>query len=171
MLTTMPVGELQSLMRHMEWADASVWRTVLTLPEAGQDRRMLDLFHHVHLVQQLYLQLWRGEQPTLTRAEDFADLRAIAEWARPYYADVRSFLQGLRQEDLAREVTFPWADEVARRYGSAGPARLSETILQVVLHSGHHRAQIATRVRELGGESPTTDFIAWIWMQRPDAAW
>ena len=33
-------GELQELVRHMEWADALVWSSVLALPQAHSDSRL-----------------------------------------------------------------------------------------------------------------------------------
>ena len=72
---------------------------------------------------------------------------------------------------LAGPVTLPWADELVKRFGSAAPATLAETILQVAMHTAYHRGQIATRLRELGGEPQSTDFIMWIWMRRPEADW
>jgi uncharacterized damage-inducible protein DinB len=52
-----------------------------------------------------------------------------------------------------------------------GPVRLSETMQQVVMHSEHHRAQNATRLRELGGVMPVTDYIVWILEGRPVPIW
>src|SRR5690242_18875031 len=34
-------------------------------------------------------------------------------------------------------------------------------LVQTVLHSQHHRGQIATRLRDLGGAPPTVDYILW----------
>ena len=39
------------------------------------------------------------------------------------------------------------------------------------MHSQHHRAQNATRLRELGGKPPTTDLIVWYWKGRPAPHW
>jgi uncharacterized damage-inducible protein DinB len=44
-------------------------------------------------------------------------------------------------------------------------------VLQVVLHSTYHRAQVATRVREFGATPELTDFVAWVWMNRPEPKW
>jgi uncharacterized damage-inducible protein DinB len=30
------------------------------------------------------------------------------------------------------------------------------------MHSEHHRAQVATRLRALGGNPPMTDYILWV---------
>jgi uncharacterized damage-inducible protein DinB len=39
------------------------------------------------------------------------------------------------------------------------------------MHSGYHRGQVARRLREHGAEPPLGDFIAWVWMGRPEADW
>jgi uncharacterized damage-inducible protein DinB len=41
------------------------------------------------------------------------------------------------------------------------PAGDRTHLLQAVLHSQHHRGQIATRLRDLGGCPPTVDYIVW----------
>ena len=163
--------EFRSLLGHMEWADALVWKAASKLEPAGKDPRLLERLHHLHTVQWVYLHVWRGEPLGVRELGSFPDLTALAAWARPYYPELRSFAEGLRGESLSRRVDFPWAAEVAKRYGSAGPATLGESVLQVVLHSTYHRGQIATRVREVGGEPPTSDFIAWVWMNRPEPEW
>ncbi len=50
-------------------------------------------------------------------------------------------------------------------------ARVSirEAMMQVVMHSQHHRGQCASRLRVFGGTPPTLDFIVWL-KDRP-AAW
>jgi uncharacterized damage-inducible protein DinB len=37
----------------------------------------------------------------------------------------------------------------------------TDHLLQTVLHSQHHRGQISTRLRALGGAPPTFDYIIW----------
>jgi uncharacterized damage-inducible protein DinB len=39
------------------------------------------------------------------------------------------------------------------------------------MHSAHHRAQIATILRQLGGEPKVSDFIVWISKGRPSPCW
>lgn len=163
--------ELHTLITHMEWADALIWRTVASSPGCRQDHRLLELLHHLHTVQWVYLQIWRGEAPAARELKEFADLAALAAWVRPYYPEARAFLQGLSRDELSRECRMPWADQVAKRFGSAGSATVAETVLQVVLHSGYHRGQIASRIRELGSDPPLTDFIAWAWQERPAPEW
>ena len=53
------------------------------------------------------------------------------------------------------------------------PARLSvrQALTQAAMHSLYHRGQNATRLRELGGVPPTTDFIVWLKDGQPAARW
>ena len=44
-------------------------------------------------------------------------------------------------------------------------------MLQIPLHSLYHRGQVNARLREVGGEPPTVDYIAWMWLGRPAAEW
>jgi len=41
----------------------------------------------------------------------------------------------------------------------------------VALHSSYHRGQVVRRLRELAVEAPLSDFLAWIWLDRPEADW
>jgi uncharacterized damage-inducible protein DinB len=162
---------LAGFLHHMEWADALMWKSVCAVAAAANDARLIALLHHLHLVQWIYLSIWRREIPALTDAKAYENAQAIMGWARPYYSQATALVASLDDDALAHVVDFPWADQIAQRYGSAGPATLRETIAQILLHTTYHRAQVATRVRELGGDPALTDYIAWIWMKRPRAQW
>ena len=161
----------RGFLQHMEWADAQMWKSVRAVPAAQNDERLIALLHHLHLVQWIYLSIWRREMPAITDPKAYENAAAIMGWARPYYAKAATLIDSLNEDALAQVVEFPWADQIAQRYGSAGPATLRETIAQILLHTTYHRAQVATRVRELGGEPALTDYIAWIWMNRPLPEW
>jgi uncharacterized damage-inducible protein DinB len=162
---------LDGFLDHMEWADALMWKSVGAVAAAQHDRRLVALLHHLHLVQWIYLSIWQRQAPSITDAETYEHAAAVRAWAKPYYSKARAFVGSLDEDGLARVVQFPWADQIAQRYGSVGPATMRETIAQILLHTTYHRAQVATRVRELGGEPALTDYIAWIWMNRPPASW
>lgn len=37
------------------------------------------------------------------------------------------------------------------------------------MHTTYHRGQLNTKIRELGGEPPLTDFIYWVGLDKPKA--
>lgn len=65
-----------------------------------------------------------------------------------------------------------WADRITKILGKPlANVNIADTVLQVALHSSHHRGQVNKRLREIGGEPETVDFIAWGWMGKPHADW
>lgn len=136
-------NDIQQLLDHMEWADALAWSAVAGLDAAARDDdHVAHLLHHAHTVQWVYLNLWREEPLNMPELATFPDVSAVRAWAREYYGELAGFLDGLDEEAL-----------------------------EVPMHSHYHRAQLATRIRELGGEPPLTDFVAWTWAGRPAARW
>jgi uncharacterized damage-inducible protein DinB len=160
------------LVRHMAWADALVWKSVLAVPRAASDVRIDTTLHHMHLVQHIFLQAWTGASFRLRERSEFATLHDLAAWGRDAHTGALSFLERAHDEDLEREFRLPWAVHFEER--SKQPAAvhtLGESVLQVVLHTQHHRGQVAARLREAGGEPPTVDFIVWLWEGRLAASW
>jgi uncharacterized damage-inducible protein DinB len=163
--------EYRALLRHMEWADSLTWKAALGVPSLQDDLELRERLHHFHSTQWAYLQLWRGEPLRVPELSSFADLSSLGRWARGYYLELPGYLEKLSEQALHGEVEFPWAAELAQRFGRVGPATLGDSMLQIVLHTTHHRAQVATRLRDGGGEPPMIDFIAWVWMHRPAPRW
>jgi uncharacterized damage-inducible protein DinB len=159
-------------MRHAQWADALVWRAVLAHPAAASDGALLDKLHHVHEVQHLFRQGWIGGG---FERHDRAELRsavALARWAHDGHRHIEHYLAAAAPGDLARELRLPWVAHFERARGvAAAPHTVAESMLQVALHTAHHRGQAATRLRELGGEPPQIDFIVWLWSARPAPEW
>jgi uncharacterized damage-inducible protein DinB len=171
-MTTFTLDALRELFQHMEWADAAIWRAVLAHPSAVRDTRLRDLLLHLHVVQRAFLNVWHSRPVTFPTREDFADLTAVQAWSHPYYAEVAAFLATLDAAALDRPVEMPWLAEFEQQTGRrfAKPT-LAETMFQVSSHSTYHRGQVNARFREVGGEPPLVDYIAWVWFGKPSADW
>lgn len=167
----MTCDDMVRLVTHMEWADARIWNEVLTTEATRRDGAVIERLHHIHLVQRIYLEMWLCAPQSNRDLALFTDLPEIQQWAREYYAELLPFIRTLAPDDLAGSVAFPWADQLAGWFGEARIATLEETILQVVMHSVHHRGQLATIIREHGGNPPLIDLIGWIWMGKPAPVW
>jgi uncharacterized damage-inducible protein DinB len=123
------------------------------------------------MVQRAFLEVWLGDAKG-TQASGFSDSASLLEWARRYYAEASRYLDGLGEQDLDQPLAVPWARMVEARLGrKAEVTSLGETLLQVVMHSTYHRGQVNMQLRQLGGEPPLTDFIAWLWLGKPQPAW
>jgi uncharacterized damage-inducible protein DinB len=155
----------------MEWADALVWTSVLAAEAGRTDAKLRDVLYHLHLVQRAFLRTWRGE-PRETPYPTFDDAESLMRWGRTYYSEAFNHLATLDDEQVAKAMPVPWAAMVEQRLGRAPETTtVAETALQVALHSTYHRGQINARLREVGGEPPLTDYIAWVWLGRPAASW
>ena len=165
-------ADLLEFAKHMEWADAVAWRTVLESDAGRRDERIRTWLHHVHTVQRAFLQIWKDEKPGFRDLTEFADPASLAEWGREGHRHFQAFVADLAPERLGREIRLPWAGEVARaQKRSPTHATLGQTVMQVAMHSTHHRGQVNARLREVGGEPSLTDYIVWVWWGQPDAVW
>lgn len=158
---------IRDLYRHMDWADATVWNAVEACDAALSDEYIHHTLHHIHATQHAFLSYWLARDVSHSRPSEFQDLSQIRSWSLPVYTDAVDFLDRLRDEDLARQAEVPWARYFARLMGrEAAPTTLGETLFQVAMHSAYHRGQVNRRLRELGGEPPLVDYIAWLWAGR-----
>jgi uncharacterized damage-inducible protein DinB len=162
---------LLDLYRHMEWADASVWNSVLASSAGPTDTRLRDLLYHLHMVQRAFLRMWHGE-PRENPYPTFEQAKGLMAWGRSYYDEAYAYLGRLDEAGVAAELAVPWAAMVEQRLGrTPSGTTVGETGLQVALHSTYHRGQVTARLREVGGEPPLVDYIAWVWLGRPAAEW
>jgi len=167
----MNLTELRDLYRHMEWADALVWRAVHSSAEAAKDARLRELLYHVPLVQWAWLRAWRSEPPDMT-FPTFTELSELMLWGRSYYHEIFSHLENLTADGISKTMKLPWAEIVERELGRQPESiSIGETMLQIPLHSQYHRGQINARLRTVGGEPPRVDYIVWVWLGRPQADW
>lgn len=163
--------EFRDFVAHMEWADALTWRSIRNLPGAQADARLRYLLHHMHIVQEVYLQAWQGDPFVVTELKSYPDLSSLLDWATPYYPAVREFVEAVDETRFDKPVEFPWANMIKEQFGTVTPATFAESAWQVFSHTTYHRGQVATRVREIGGEPPTVDYLVWVWQGRPAAVW
>ena len=162
---------IKDLYRHMEWADAIVWRGLMAAPAAPGDQKLTELFHHLHLVQHAYLRAWRSEKFDAP-FPSFDTTESLIEWGHSFYPQCADYLNGMSDERLAQMFELPWTEIVAKELGQMpAPSTLGELMLQVPLHSHYHRGQINSRLRAAGGEPPRVDYVVWIWMGRPEPDW
>lgn len=150
---------------HQAWADAEHWRALEAHRPALEDSAIRERLHHIHLVQHAFLHIVRREEPSMTSLQDFSRTDDHKEYALRYHKEIRPFLDGATPELLAEVHQIPWFKDP--------PIRITtrQALAQAAMHSHYHRGQNATRLRELGGETPLTDYIVWIWKGQPEPSW
>jgi uncharacterized damage-inducible protein DinB len=171
-MQTHAIDLLRELIRHMEWADAEVWRAVMAHEPAVNDARLRHLLTHLHLVQRFFLIVWQKRPLDPSREPEFATAADLRAWARAYYAEAYRFFDTLDERALTSEVVMPWVKSFEAQLGrTLSTPTLGETIFQVTSHSTYHRGQVNARLREVGGQPPLVDYIAWVWFGRPEPHW
>ncbi|OGU77466.1 MAG: hypothetical protein A2V93_00210 [Ignavibacteria bacterium RBG_16_34_14] len=164
--------EIKELSDHMFWADGIVWNAVMVLPEKENHKKLKVLLHHIHAVQHAYLNIWFNQPIKYRAMTEFHNLNEIAEWGLDFHKKYEIFINKLNEEKLKEIIKIPWSKHLDAKLGKpAGPSSLTQQILQVVLHSTYHRAQVNKTIREIGVEPPLTDFIFWIWTGKPEGKW
>jgi len=157
---------LNELYSHQEWADAEHWRALEGLAPALGDQAIRARLHHIHLVQSAFL--WvvgpRAAQFVITKVEDYANPADLKTFARKYHSEMAAMLGTMNEARLAETIEVPWFQP---------PLKISvrHALMQAAMHSHYHRGQNATRLRELGGVPPGTDFIVWLREGQPEARW
>ena len=155
---------LQELFLHQEWADAEHWRAFESFPQSLEDKAIRERLHHIHLVHNAFLWITgpRTEEFAIKKLEDFATMADLKKYARQGLSHLKEFVKAVGPAEEVIEV--PWFRP---------PAKISirQALMQAAMHSHYHRGQNASRLRELGGTPPTTDFIVWLHKGQPRADW
>ena len=158
------LDHLQDMLRHMHWADA-VWFSVWERSGLQDEPDLLQRMQHTADVQMAFLMVLRGEDvqfPGGRPAPGFADLRTLTRGNHAAFAD---FFRTLAPEALTRGVRVPWIT------GPPCQVTVTEALTQVAMHTQHHRGQLMTRLKDLGGKPQNVDYIIWAWKNRPEGRW
>jgi uncharacterized damage-inducible protein DinB len=113
--------------------------------------------------------LVRGEKLDIRdlarRYGDGVEIQKVKENAKNIHQELRQLLAEMPESRLEERLLIPWFKD------PSFIVTIAQALVQVPMHSQHHRGQNATRLRELGGKPPTMDFVLWIWKGRPKPEW
>jgi uncharacterized damage-inducible protein DinB len=157
---------LDELYAHQAWADAKHWRAFAAHPAALADQAIRERQLHIHLVQHGFLWITglRTAAFDLKKLEDFPAMGDLKSYGRQGLEDLSSIVKNATSDWLEEVIEIIWFKpslKISRRHA----------LTQAAMHSHYHRGQNATRLRELGGVPPATDFIEWLRHGRPAARW
>jgi uncharacterized damage-inducible protein DinB len=153
---------LQDLLRHEAWADAKLLQAIRSCAAAPDDSIVRERLRHSHDVQRVYLAVLHDEPVDLEALQlPSASFDELAASVMRYHGAMAVFLENPRADilDRAAVLRIPGYDDREMTLGDA--------MAQMAMRSQYHRGQVATRLRELGGEPPLMDFIVWVWEGRP----
>jgi uncharacterized damage-inducible protein DinB len=155
---------LRDLMAHAEWANAVFFHAWGKSPARDHEdlRRRVG---HILGVQQAFLTILQGEVPGGPPDGPPPSYEALKTRATAGHLALRSFAASLEPEGLARQVRILWFPEPPCLI------TVAEALVQVAMHTQHHRGQCMTRLKDFGGEPKNVDWIIWLWKEKPAARW
>ena len=155
---------LRDLLAHAEWANAVFFHAWGKGP-ARDHEELRSRVAHILGIQHGFMSMFRGEAPGGPSggpppSYDELKARAIAG-----HAAMRDFAAALDAEALSRTVRVPWFPD------PPCIVTIEEALVQVAMHTQHHRGQCMTRLKDFGGEPKNVDWIAWLWKKKPQGRW
>jgi uncharacterized damage-inducible protein DinB len=156
-----PLSTLRELFNYSDTSNRLVLTTAGQLSDEQLDHP-LDL--GPGSIRRICRHLLAGEATWLRRIQGVAEARwpdelqpmpvsAMLEQLETVWTDRDRFLDTLPPEHLTR--TQSYRDSK----GSLFQASLHEMLIQSIVHSIHHRAQIANGLRRTGGQAPNLDYM------------
>jgi uncharacterized damage-inducible protein DinB len=157
------VGPLNALLNHQAWADAVFFYT-WQASGALEDEDLRSRTDHMVSTQEAFLQVLKGEAVVYPERPlpGFPALKARCETGHQV---LKALGRGLDDASLAKLVRIPWFPD------PPCVIPVSDALLQVCLHSQHHRGQCMARLRALGAAPKNVDYIIWLWKQKPEPRW
>jgi len=155
---------LQDLVQHKWYANARLLAAVQQAPVAAEDKQVGELLHHILLANRFWLKLSQGVPFSLESESQVPEsLDALVTQYKETYAVEATWVKQLTDAELERQLQ--------ASYFKGHTFSVEEGIVQICLHSHGHRAQVAIRLRELGGTPPSLDFVIWLKDDRPPVVW
>ena len=154
---------LKDLLDHHAWADAMffhAWGKSLVREDPDLRART----GHIVEVQEAFLAILSGRAAATEERPlpEFGDLRARF---RTSHEAFQALARGLDSASLARLIRVPWFPDPPCLVS------VSDALVQVCLHTQHHRGQNMARLKALGAEPKNVDYLIWLWKQKPEGRW
>lgn len=158
------IDHLRDLMAHAEWANAVFFHTWGKSP-AREHEEMRRRVRHVVGVQAGFLAVLHGESSAFDPDAPLPSFDELRVRAAAGHAGLRTFVASLDVASAERTVQIPWFPD------PPCVIRVSEALVQVAMHTQHHRGQLMTRLKDFGGEPKNVDWIIWLWKGKPAGRW
>ena len=153
----------RSLLAYTMWADtqhldalAAIPVEHLTVATGTSFGSLLGTMAHVLGSEQVWLARFVGAPlDRYPEVADWPDLAAVRAGFEELWPGMEFFLASLSEEQLTTDLA--WTS----RGGNSYRRPLWEALVHMSHHSGYHRGQLTTMLRQLGHPAPSTDLIGW----------
>jgi len=169
------LAHLKDLLAHSAWADAMFFHA--WAKGDTEDPELRERVAHSTGTQDFFLKTLRGEMELpwdqILKGEvrppwldqPLPTFSALREWTRGNHHQLGLFAGGLDEGSSQRPVKIPWFPD------PPCIVSVAEALVQVAMHSQHHRGQAMTRLRQCDGKPVNVDYLIWLWKGRPEPRW
>jgi uncharacterized damage-inducible protein DinB len=154
------VQSFNRLFQHDLWANERILRCCqqlsseqLTTPVEAMFGPIAETFSHLLGVEEAYLELMGGPEHPDTPARGAKDLESIKQRLPVIGAQYDTFTRSLDDGMLEREFSIPWFKR---------DLSVADGLLQVIVHSTEHRADLAAALTRLGIKTPPLDYVFFV---------
>jgi uncharacterized damage-inducible protein DinB len=160
----MNIETLRVFLKYSDWANGQIVAAATALGDAQLDRAfdmgrgsLRTTLMHIWAGESVWVSRWQGRIETPWPNEDETGRPSmIDERLADVYRERDAFVSKLGDGDLSRVITYRDSK------GSLFKATLSDMMIQMIVHSTHHRAQAVNMLRRVGGTSPEVDYMMWV---------
>jgi uncharacterized damage-inducible protein DinB len=159
----MDAAGMRKLFGYNSWANERTLGALSAAPAAayGADAGsshggMHGTMLHVVYAQHLWLLRWTGrpQEEAIAMRKEISTLGALLEYWKKTERETFAFLDS-KLSDAFLQGTFT----MRTTQGDAYTHNYGESMLHLVIHSGYHRGQVTTLLRQAGQAPPNTDYI------------
>lgn len=145
---------IQKMFEHVKWANQRILETLQKME--GENQEVLRLFSHILFAEKVWLTRLRRLDSSQLPIWSDVDLVVCEELIRENEKNISSFLSNLANTDLDKLVFYK------NSKGKEFKSSVREILTHVALHGHYHRGQINLRLRALGIEPVSIDFITFV---------
>ena len=158
------LSTIGDLMLHKSHANASILTSIQSSPLAASDPAVIHVLQHILVANRFWLLTIMGQSFAREVEQEGAPetFDALVAAFQRTHREEAAWLAQATEADLERVLEDPQIP--------VANCSVVEGLLQVVLHTQGHRAQLAKILRGYGITPPMTDFVLWVG-SRPQPAW
>jgi uncharacterized damage-inducible protein DinB len=141
---------LAQQLNYSQWASRRLLALALTIPEEEATRHILKTFQHIYYADRAWLCRIEG---THSGYEDPAPGPSLADLDRDWWPLLDRFEAAIKTVEPAAVLAYK------NLKGQPFERPYWQIALHVVNHGTYHRGQVASMLRQLGHQPPSTDLI------------
>jgi len=158
------LGTIRAFLKYNDWADERLLAAAGALSDDQLDHpfdigrgSLRKTMLHIVAAEEVWAERWRGQAKTpWPNEEERVAAATMQERLKRTWKRRDAFLATVGNDELSRDVVY------RDSFGSLYRAALGDMMLQLCIHSTHHRAQVVNMLRRLGDEPPELDYMYWI---------